>query len=36
MENDEEKIINLIIKNHLTSTNVFKFEYVVQNVNDDY
>ena len=34
MENDEEKNINLIIKNDLTSTSVFKLEYIEQNVND--
>ena len=36
MENDEEKNINLIIKNDLTSTCIFKLEYLEQNVNDNF
>ena len=32
MENDEEKNINLIIKNDHTSTSVFKLEYIEQNM----
>ena len=35
MENDEEKNINLIIKNDHTSTSVFKLEYIEQNVNNN-
>ena len=34
MENDEPRNINLIEKNNLTSTSVFKFEYKDQNVNN--
>ena len=36
MENDEQKNINLIIKNDHTSTSIFKLEYLEQNVNDNF